>query len=163
MDLLGAVADLSSIEGRLRSLQRLCAVLVLVALACSVVCWGVAFRARGESPAGVPEGLPAVLALVAAAFILLSSRLRSTLLRRALPRTEGLRLSLEGLLPAYRSATLASFGLLAVAALVGPAVAWASGRAQYGLIVCAASSFAMLTRWPKATEVDRILRGRVKP
>lgn len=143
-------------------MQRTCSVLVLAALACSVACWGVAFR-PGAAPAGLPESLPAFLALVAAALILLSSRLRSSLLRRAIPRTAGLSPSLEGLLPAYRTATVASFALLAVAALFGPLVAWAAGRAQYGFILCAASTFAMLTRWPRATEVDRLLRGRAKP
>lgn len=159
---VGAVSDLSFIDGRLRGVQRICGALVVLNLVLLGLCWVVAFAPR-ERLVGLPDSVPVMLALVAAALILLSSRLRSSLLRRALPRSELLRPTLEGLVAAYRAATLVSFGLLAVAALFGPVVASASGRADYGMIVCVASSFAMLTRWPRSVEVDRLLRGRARP
>jgi hypothetical protein len=160
---LGAVADLSFVDARLRVVQRICAALVVWNLVLLALCWVAAFESRGRSPVNLPENLPVMLALVAAALLLLSSRLRSSLLRRALPRSALLHPTLEGLVPAYRAATLVSFALLSVAALFGPVVALASGRADYGMIVCIASSFAMLTRWPRSVEVDRLLRGRARP
>jgi len=160
---IGAVADLSWIDAKLRGVQRICGALVVLNLVLLGLCWVAAFESRGRPLLQLPEGVPVMLALVAAALILLSSRLRSSLLRRALPRSELLRPTLEGLVPAYRAATLISFGLLSVAALFGPVVALASGRADYGMIVCVASSFAMLTRWPRSVEVDRLLRGRARP
>ena len=38
-----------------------------------------------------------------------------------------------------------------------------TGSAFYGIVLCAASACGMLTRWPRAAEVDRLLRGRAKP
>jgi hypothetical protein len=159
----GASADLSVLDGHLRAVRRLCLALLALVAGCAGLAGWLASRARGRPIPGVAENVPVFLALFAAAAILLSSRMRTTVLRRALPRTPGLLPSLERLLPAYRTATLTSFALLALASLVGPLVAVISGRAFYGWVLCGASSFAMLTRWPRAEEVDRLLRGRAKP
>ena len=67
------------------------------------------------------------------------------------------------MLAAYGRAARISFAILEVAALLGLAVSLLTGSAFYGIVLCAASVFGMLTRWPRAAEVDRLLRGRAKP
>ena len=103
------------------------------------------------------------MSLLAAMLILLSSRFRSTVLRRAFPRSAELQPKPETVLAAYGRATLISFAILEVAALVGLGVSLTTGPALYGIVLCVASAFGMLTRWPRAAEVDRLLRGRAKP
>jgi len=95
--------------------------------------------------------------------ILLSSHLRSSILRRAFPRSAALQPSPDAVLAAYGRAALAGFAILEVAALLGLVVSLASGSAYYGIVLCIAGAFGMLTRWPRASEVDRLLRGRVRP
>jgi xanthine/uracil permease len=160
---LQGISDLSMIDGRLRGVQRICAGFIAFNLVLLGLSWMAAQASRSRPQFRLGDNVPVMLAMVAAAFILLSSRFRSSILRRAIPRSAQLRPTLEGLLAAYRTATLVSFALLACAALLGPPVALVSGRADYGMIVCVASSFAMLTRWPKSVEVDRLLRGRATP
>src|SRR5262249_42568193 len=128
----GAVADLSVLDDRLRAVRRVClALLALVAISAAGTVW-LSLRGPGGPLPGVRENVPVSLALSAAAAILLSSRLRTLILRRAVPRTPGLLPGVETLLPAYRAATLASFALLGLASLVGPLVTALSGRATYG-------------------------------
>ncbi len=67
------------------------------------------------------------------------------------------------MIAAYQKATLASFLVLEVSALCGLLVALTSGSATFGVIVCVVTLFAMFTRWPRATVVDRLIRGRVAP
>ncbi|HYG65135.1 MAG TPA: hypothetical protein VEL74_21320, partial [Thermoanaerobaculia bacterium] len=66
----------------------------------------------------------------------------------------------ENVLAAYRKGTLVSFALLDGAAVLGLVVALLSGNRFYGTVLCAAALLGMLTRWPRASEVDRLLRGR---
>lgn len=163
MNPLQGISDLDWIDGRLRGTQRICAAFLVFNLVLFALCWVAAEGSRSRPALQLGENVAVILAMLGAAFILLSTRFRSSILRRAIPRSEALRPTLEGLVPAYRTATLVSFVLLAVAALLGPAVALVSGRADYGMVVCFASSLAMLTRWPKSVEVDRLLRGRATP
>jgi hypothetical protein len=110
----------------------------------------------------MPAALPLSLSLFAAILILLSSRIRWSILRRAFPRSAALSIDPEAVLAAYSRATLVSFAILETAALVGVLVALASGSAAYGIVLCLASAFGMLTRWPRAGEVDRLVRGRLR-
>ena len=111
----------------------------------------------------LPMAARVSLAIFAAILILLSSRFRSTTLRRAFPRSADLEVSPDAVLAAYRRATRTSFLILAMAAFLGFIVALVSGLAVYGVILCAASAFAMLTRWPRAIEVDLLVRRRATP
>jgi hypothetical protein len=95
--------------------------------------------------------------------ILLSSRFRSSILRRAFPRSAALAVDPEAVLAAYQRATRISFLILETAALLGLVVALTSGSAGYGIVLCIASLFGMLTRWPRGAEVDRLVRGRAAP
>lgn len=143
---------------RLRPLTRLCAALAVTVLLFAGLG---AFLARPLP--GLPPIVPLSLSLLAAILILLSSRFRSSLLRRAFPRSAALAVDSAAVLAAYSRATLASFAILEVAALLGLMVSLTSGTALYGIILCAASAFGMLTRWPRASEVDRLVRGRAMP
>jgi hypothetical protein len=101
--------------------------------------------------------------MLAAVLILLSSRLRSSVLRRAFPRSAALEPDPDAVLAAYGRASLLSFAALETAAVLGLAVSLSTGAASYGIILCLVSLFGMLTRWPRAGEVDRLLRGRTRP
>jgi hypothetical protein len=163
LDLLGQRQDdpVPGYARRLRPLRRICAGLAGAVALFAVLSWLLIRQAGGAVP-GAPPALPLTLSLFAALLILLSSRVRSSILRRAFPRSPVLPTDPETVLGAYWRATLVSFAILETAALVGVLVALTSGSATYGIVLCLISSFGMLTRWPRATEVDRLVRGRLR-
>jgi len=142
---------------RLRPLRRICATLAGSVVLFGVLSWVLVHQA-GESLPVLPPALPLTLSLLAAALILLSSRFRSAALRRAFPRSAALPVDPEAVLAAYGRATLLSFATLEGAALVGLLVALTSGSATYGIMLCLVTTFGMLSRWPRAAEVDRLIR-----
>jgi len=148
---------------RLRSVTRICAALASSVGLFAVLSWILTRGSGGRPISGLPPAVPLGLALLAAVLILLSSRLRSSILRRAFPRSAALPASLDAVLAAYGRAALAGFAILEIAALLGLGISLTSGSAYYGIVLCVASAFGMLTRWPRASEVDRLLRGRVSP
>jgi hypothetical protein len=111
----------------------------------------------------VPEALPLSITFLAAVLILLASRLRTGILRGGLPSNRMIPTDLGNLMSAYQRATLVSFAVLELAALMGLLVALLSGSSFYGVVLCVASFLSMLLRWPKAYELDRLARGRVSP
>jgi hypothetical protein len=118
-------------------------------------------RPGGFSPPPLPDAVPLSITAAAAILILLSSRLRSGIVRRSLPNHPALQPQPEAVLAAYKRATVASFAMLEAAGILGLLVALLSGRLLYGIILCLAALLGMLTRWPRAAEVDRILRRRL--
>lgn len=163
LDLTGRHRDdpIPGYAERLRPLIRYCKVLLGLPVLFAFLSWYLVGE-PGDAPL-LPRAGRVALAIFAAILILLSSRFRSTALRRAFPRSADLEVSSEAVLAAYQRATRNSFLILAAAALLGLVVALVSGLAVYGGILCAASAFAMLTRWPRATEVDRLVRRRLSP
>jgi len=148
---------------RLLALRRLCTVLAVSVLLLLVI---TAFLlSNNPRPASfyLPDAVPISLTLFSMILILLSSRLRSAIVRRAIPRNPVLKPETETVLAAYKRGTLVSFLLLETAALIGIGVALVSWTLFYGLILCIAVLFAMLTRWPNAAQLGRILRGRSVP
>ena len=95
--------------------------------------------------------------------LLLSSRVRSDTLRKAMMAGHGLPVDPLRLFAAYQSATLTSFLMLECAAALGLLVALLSHTAFYGIALCAASAAGMLTRWPNPDDFDRLARGRRAP
>jgi len=148
---------------RLRPVARLCTALAGTVAVFALLSWVLTRQAGGRPVPGLPPAVPLALSLLAAMMILLSSRSRSSILRRAFPRSAELPPSPEAVLAAYGRAARVSFGVLEVAALLGLVVSLLTGSAFYGIVLCAASACGMLTRWPRAAEVDRLLRGRAKP
>ncbi|MFL6233589.1 MAG: hypothetical protein ACJ76N_10685 [Thermoanaerobaculia bacterium] len=146
---------------RLRTTTRICAALAGSVALFAVLSW-ILTREPSGLP-GLPPSVPLGLALLAAVLILLSSRLRSSILRRAFPRSAALQANPDTVLAAYGRATLGGFAILEIAALLGLVISLTSGSAYYGIVLCIASAFGMLTRWPRATEVDHLLRGRARP
>jgi hypothetical protein len=148
------------IKKRLRPLRLVCGVLAAAVAVYAVSSWvlleGLAMR---PFPA-VPDAVPVTLTVLAMMLILLSSRLRTNLLRKGLPSGMGFPIDLDRLLGAYRMATVVSFLLLEAAALFGLLVALLTGTAFYGIFLGAASVAAMLTRWPRESDVEGIARGR---
>ena len=163
LDLTGRRRDdpIPAYAERLRPLTRLCKLLLGVPALFAFLSWYLVGE-PGNKPL-LPMAGRVSLAIFAAILILLSSRFRSTTLRRVFPRSADLEVSPDAVLAAYQRATRTSFLILAVAAFLGLIVALVSGLAVYGVILCAASAFAMLTRWPRATEVDRLVRRRATP
>ena len=144
---------------RLLPVTRVCRALAGTVVLFAILSWTLTREAGG----GLPPMVPLSLSLLAAVMILLSSRFRSSVLKRAFPRSAELRPSSDTVLAAYGKATLISFAILEVAALLGLVVSMTSGSAYYGIVLCVATLFAMFTRWPRAAEVDRLLRGRAAP
>ncbi|HWM92084.1 MAG TPA: hypothetical protein VN493_15070 [Thermoanaerobaculia bacterium] len=148
---------------RLRRLRTACVVLAGFVLAYGVAGWflieGFQLRPFGK----VPEALPLSITFLAAVLILLASRLRTGILRGGLPSNRMIPADLGNLMSAYQRATLVSFAVLELAALMGLLVALLSGSSFYGVVLCVASFLSMLMRWPKAYELDRLARGRVSP
>jgi hypothetical protein len=148
---------------RLRGVTRLCAALLAVAGLCAVLSWFLTRPGIWRPIPHLPPLVPLLASLLATVLILLLSRVRSSILRPAFPRSPALAARPEVVLAAYAKAVAASFALLEGAALLGLAVALLSGVASYGIVLCLAAAFGMLTLWPRAAEVDRLLRGRAKP
>jgi hypothetical protein len=143
---------------RLRPAVRICTFQVGTVVILAFLCW--ALTRQGGGIPGLPMAMPLVLSLLAAAMILLSSRFRSTPVRRAIPRSPVLPVNPDAVLAAYKRGTLMSFAILEFAAVLGVAVAVTTGSGGYGIVLCLASAFCMLTRWPRASELDRLIRGR---
>ena len=144
-------------------LRLICKVLAAFVLACGIAGWflveGFQLRPFGK----VPVALPIAMTFLAAVLILLASRLRTAILRSGLPSHRMIPTDMGSLLSAYQRATLVSFAVLELAALMGLLVALLSGSSFYGVVLCVASFLSMLLRWPKANEVDRLARGRISP
>ena len=143
---------------RLRPAVRICTFQLGTVVLLAVLCW--ALTRRGGGIPGLPASVPLVLSLLAAMMILLSSRFRSTPVRRSIPRSPALPVNPDTVLAAYKRGTLMSFAILEFAAVLGIGVALTTGYGTYGIVLCLASAFCMLTRWPRATELDRLIRGR---
>ncbi|HEX5718840.1 MAG TPA: hypothetical protein VF179_21945 [Thermoanaerobaculia bacterium] len=144
-------------------LRTICKVLAAFVLAYGVAGWflveGFQLRPFGK----VPVALPISMTFLAAVLILLASRLRTAILRSGLPSNRMIPIDPGSLLSSYQRATLVSFAVLELAALMGLLVALLSGSSFYGVVLCVASFLSMLLRWPKAYELDRLARGRVSP
>jgi hypothetical protein len=146
-----------------RSLNIVCTALAGCVLVCAALSWFLVDRAGVRPVANPPEAVELSLTFLAASLVLLSSRLRGSALRRALPRRAELPIDPDAILSAYRRGTLLSFALLEAAGFLGLLVAMISGKSFYGVVLCAAAGLAMLTRWPREGELDRIVRGRLVP
>lgn len=160
---IGPSEQEARIAARIQPLRVLCGVLAGLVGACAVTAWMLVEGLGIRLNQGVSEVLPLSLTVFSMVLILLSSRLRTSLLRRAIPRNPGVEINLETLLSAYRQASLVSFTVLTTAAVLAVLVALFSGTAFYGIFLCLAAAFAMFTRWPSPHDADRIARGRRSP
>ena len=144
----------------LRPLRGICVALASVVGLFIVLSW-VLLEGMAIRPArGIPRGASIAVTAFAMILLLLSSRMRSNILRKAVPAIPGVPMSLDRLLAGYRQATLVSFAMLECSALAGMFVALLTGTAFYGIVLGAANLVSMATRWPRDTDVDRIARGR---
>jgi hypothetical protein len=160
---IGPSEQETRIAARIRPLRVMCGVLAGLVGACAVTAWMLVEGLGVRLNQGVPEALPLSLTVFSMIMILLSSRLRTSLLRRAFPRASSSEINLETLLSAYQQASLASFAVLAAAAILAVLVALFSGTAFYGIFLCIAAAVAMFTRWPSLRDADRLARGRRSP
>jgi hypothetical protein len=147
----------------LRPLRLICGALAAAVGLYAVLSWMLLEGLAYHPQQGVPRSVPIAMTMFAMIMILLSSRLRTNILRKALAGGLTAPASLDRVLEAYRRATLISFAMLEGAAVLGMVVALLSGTVFYGIALGAASLVAMLTRWPQVADVDRIARGRRSP
>jgi hypothetical protein len=155
--------DLERIAARLAPLRRICTALACTVWAYAIVAW-LLVDYRGMRPmADIPDPVLLSLTGLTAILILLSSRVRTMVLRRSLPRNPALPINGDAVLGAYQRGTLLSFALLETAAVLGLLIALLSGRSSYGIVLCGAALIGMLTRWPREVEADRLMRGRASP
>jgi hypothetical protein len=148
------------LERRLARVQHLCRSLAVSVLVYGGLIWFLVYGEPLQPLPWVPAGLPLSLTALAMILMLVASRLRGAIVRRAFPSHSSLPVHEEAVIAAYQRATLISFVLLDAAAVLGLGVALLSGSALYGGVLCAAALIGMLVRWPRATELDRLLRGR---
>lgn len=151
------------IAAHLRPLRTACGVLAGASALSAALSWLLVEGLNVRFNQGMPDAVPIALTAVAMVLILLSSRLRTTILRGAIPRDPALPIDVEKVLRAYRKATLVSFSALVAASLLGLLIALLSGIAFYGIFLCIAAAFAMFTRWPRLVDADRISRGLRSP
>jgi hypothetical protein len=151
------------IAARIRPLRVMCGALGVVAGLCAVAAWMLVEGLGLRWNQGVPDAVPLSLTIFSMVLILLSSRVRTSLLRRAFPRNSSVEINLETLLSAYQQASLVSFAILTAAAILAVLVALFSGTAFYGIFLCLAAGFAMFTRRPSVRDADRLARGRRSP
>jgi hypothetical protein len=151
------------IAERLGPLRVMCGALAGVVGVCAVTAWMLVEGLGVRLNQRVPQAVPLSLTVFSMVMILLSSRLRTTLLRRAFPQSSAVKINLETLLSAYQQASLVSFAVLTTAAVLAVLVAVFSGTAFYGIFLCIAAAFAMFTRWPSLRDADRLARGRRSP
>ena len=147
----------------LRPVRAISTALAVAVALVSVLSWVLLEGLGIHRLRGLPGAVPVSMTAFSMILLLLSSRMRSNILRKVIPTTPGLPMSFERLLEGYRRATLASFFMLECAALAGFAVALLTGTAFYGMVLGAASLVSMATRWPRVTDVDRIASGRRSP
>jgi hypothetical protein len=147
----------------LRPVRTISTVLAVAVGLVSVLSWVLLEGLGIHRLRGVPAAVPVSMTAFSMILLLLSSRMRSNIVRKAIPSTPGLPMSFERLLEGYRRATLVSFLMLEGAALAGFAVALLTGTAFYGMVLGAASLVSMATRWPRVTDFDRIASGKRSP
>lgn len=147
----------------LRPVRLISAVLAVAVGLFSILSWVLLEGFGIHHLHGLPRAVPVSMTAFSMILLLMSSRLRSNILRKAIPTTPGFPMSFERLLEGYRRATLISFLMLECAALTGFAVALLTGTAFYGMVLGAASLVSMATRWPRVTDFDRIASGKRSP
>src|SRR4051794_3270858 len=89
---------------RLRPVTRICAALAGSVVLLAILSWILTRGSGGRPVPGLPPAVPIGLAFLAAVLILLSSRLSSSFLRRALPPPAGLLTGPGGRLAPHRPA-----------------------------------------------------------
>src|SRR5688572_23738027 len=114
----------------------MCGVLAGLVGTCAVTAWMLVEGLGVRLSQRVPDAVPLSLTVFSMVMILLSSRLRTSLLRRAVPRAPSVEVNLETLLSAYQQASLVSFAVLTAAAVLAVLVALFSGTAFYGIFLC---------------------------
>jgi hypothetical protein len=150
------------LAGRLSRVQNICRSLAISVVIYGGLIWVLVYGETVQPFSGIPPSLPLALTALAMILMLLGSRLRGAIVRRVFPSHASLPVHEEAVIAAYQRASLISFTLLEIAALLGLGVSLLSGSALYGGVLCAAALIGMLTRWPHAGELDRLLRGRAR-
>jgi len=147
----------------LQKLRRICTTLAGSAGICGLACLLLVDYEGGRPAVPVPGMVPLSMTGLAAILILLSSRVRTTILRKALRQNPAFPIDGAKVLAGYQQATILSFATLEAAALLGLLVALLSGKTSYGLILCGAALLGMFSRWPREVELDRLIRGKASP
>lgn len=166
-----------AIAARLRVLATCCTALVAAVLGTAAV---IGWHGWGPGAGDLLESPPTdsfLISFAAMLLVLLASAVHARLLRRPAsdergdpePEEEAVGASPErereavgeaavaSRLRAFSWATGVAFAMLAAAAAAGAVVASAGKAPFYGLVICAATLFAMLARWPRRSAFEMTL------
>lgn len=128
-------------------------------------------RQGGRPWSETPGTGPFLMALGALLLIFISGAARARILRSALEareapeapedigRQSGPTAASAELAAAFFRATLVCFAMAEAAALLGLISAWVSRFSFYGLVICAASLYVMIARWPRRTAFEAFVDG----
>lgn len=138
-----------------------------ISFAASVVLYALLIYLLVEQRGGRPwvettSTAPFLLALGGLLLIFISGAARARVLRSALEAWQE-----KGRWPgptpelarAFFQATLLCFALAETAALLGLVSAWLSRSSFYGLVLCAASLYVMIARWPRRSAFEAYVDG----
>ncbi len=166
----GSLAESTTLDDRLRRLATACMGLAGGVGLYALLIYLLVERSGEHDWMDRPGTGPFLLALAGLLLVVLSSAVRAAVLRRAGEREDerdageapgGPAEEGEGraarLLAAFERATLISFAVAEAGALLGLATAWTSRISFYGFLVCAASLYAMMVRWPRRSLLDAFL------
>jgi F0F1-type ATP synthase membrane subunit c/vacuolar-type H+-ATPase subunit K len=118
-------------------------------------------RQGGRPWSETPGTGPFLMALGALLLIFISGAARARILRSALEAWEdgGRQAGPSELAEAFFRATLVCFAMAEAAALLGLVSAWVSRFSFYGFVICAASLYVMIARWPRRTAFEAFVDG----
>jgi F0F1-type ATP synthase membrane subunit c/vacuolar-type H+-ATPase subunit K len=144
-------SDHHSIDQFLRTTTLIClAILAAVPIYCVV-----AYLAMSQSPDGfvsdVPQALAWILAAIAVAQIPIAAAVSGSLKKSA-----GAKASATERLAGWRTATVVVFALRESTAVIGLVITFLTGDLRWCFGLGALAVIAMLTGWPRRSEVERM-------
>lgn len=151
------------LDRALATLQVICGALAGSSAMLGLVGWLVVGPLEVRTPVAPPPdlpGLPLFLTALAAILLLTASRLRASLLRRVPPRLPGVGDDPAPVLAAYQRASIVCWALFEGIAVVGLVLSLLTGEVRYAAIFSIAAVLSILVRWPRRSEVERLLRRR---
>ncbi len=154
-------ADETAVEEILRRAALICMSLAGSVLLCALLIYLLVEQQAGKPWTEAPATGPFFLALAALLLLFISGAARSRVLRSFVEAKEdaGEAPRPAELAQAFFRATILCFGFADGAAVLGLASAWLGKSSFYGFVICAASFYVMLARWPRRTAFEAFADG----
>lgn len=162
------MSDETSIDDTLRRASVICMSFAASIGLYALLIFLLVERQGGRPWSETPGTAPFLMALGGLLLIFISGAARARILRSALEaheapedggRQAGPSATSAELAAAFFRATLVCFAMAEAAALLGLVSAWVSRFSFYGFVLCAASLYVMIARWPRRTAFEAFLDG----